>query len=106
MQTTKQGVTLLSHQLVIARAEPLRSYLPTLTVLAHIVHGFYNHLLTENQGLVIADENFIRDGEAFKLVYQAEEEELRAFDQDFTQVVYAQFAALSNDQEESVVLGD
>ena len=62
LEICKKSVTLLSHQLVIATSKPLKNYLPSLTVLAHVVHGFYNHLLTENRGLVIADENFIWDG--------------------------------------------
>jgi hypothetical protein len=95
LKICKKGVTLLSHQLVIATEEPLQSYDPTLTIAAQAVHEFFNHLLEENRALVIADENFRRDGEAFLLPDQAEREELKRFQQDHTQVVHSQFLILT-----------
>jgi hypothetical protein len=105
LEICKRSVTLLSHQLVIATSKPLKYYLPSLTVLAHVIHGFYNHLLAENRGLVIADEVFIRDGELSTEDNQAEVEQLKAFERNISRVVLAQIAALPLDPEASVVQG-
>jgi hypothetical protein len=95
LEICKKSVTLLSQQLVIATSEPLKNYLPSLTILAHVAHGFFNHLLTENRGLVIADENFIRDGERSEADNQAEVEQLPSdrVEPDGTRTVAGKFPA-------------
>jgi hypothetical protein len=62
--------------------------------------------LDENRGLVIADESFRRDEEAFELEDQAERENLDRFKREFTQVVHAQFASLQTIQVFRVVRAD
>jgi hypothetical protein len=105
LEICKRSVTLLSHQLVIATSLPLKYYHPSLTVLALVIHGFFNHRLAENRGLVIADEVFIRDGELAAEENQAEVAQLKAYERNISRVVLAQIAAFPLDPKASVVLG-
>ena len=105
LEICKRSVTLLSHQLAIATSLPLKYYHPSLTVLALVIHGFFEHLLAENRGLVIADEVFIRDGELAAEENQAEVAQLKAYDRNISRVVLAQIAAFPLDPEASVVQG-
>ena len=79
----------MPHQPIVTSTAPLKNYLPTLTILARVFPDFYNELLTKNRALVIEDEHFNRDAEAFELGYHAEIEELRRFESAINQVVYA-----------------
>ena len=106
LKICKRGVTLLSQQLFTAKAEPLQSYDPTLTIAAQVVHEFFNHLLEQNRAHVNANENFKRDGEAFLLQDRAEEEELKRFQLEHTQVIQSQFEKLQSIRVFPVVQAD
>ena len=105
LEICKRSVTVLSTQLAIATSLPLKHYHPSLTVLALVIHGFFNQLLAENRGLVIADEAFIRDGELAAEDNQAEVAQLKDYDRNISRVVIAQIAKLPLDPEAAVVQG-